>query len=47
MQNSLGVAKNNQNRGDKEEKGFKGWIKQHKKIEYFFFRIGVIILYSF
>ena len=35
-------AKNNQNRGDKEEKGFKGWIKQHKKLSTF---LGLVLLF--
>jgi serine/threonine protein kinase with PASTA sensor(S) len=35
-------VKNNQNRGDKEEKGFKGWIKQHKKLSTF---LGLVLLF--
>jgi len=35
-------AKNNQNRGNKEEKGFKGWIKQHKKLSTF---LGLVLLF--
>ena len=35
-------ATNNQNRGNKEEKGFKGWIKQHKKLSTF---LGLVLLF--
>ena len=39
-------AKNNQNRGDKEEKGFKGWIKQHKKLSTFL-GLGLLFFIAF